>query len=49
MCPEQLHQTGAALGSVVGELHAILKDRGGAAMDLSGGEGRNLWAYGSLL
>ena len=40
---------GAALGSVVGELEVVLKDRGGAAVDLPGGEGRILRAHGSLL
>ena len=40
---------GAALGSVVRELEMVLKDRGGAAVDLPGGEGRILRAHGSLL
>jgi hypothetical protein len=40
---------GAALGSVVGELEVVLKDRGGTAVDPPGGEGRILRAHGSLL
>ena len=42
-------QTGPALGSVVAEFQMVLEDDGGAAVDLRGGEGKILWAHGSLL
>src|SRR5271166_2088286 len=42
-------QTGPALGSVVAEFQMVLEDDGGAAVELRGGEGKILWAHGSLL
>jgi hypothetical protein len=34
---------------MVREFEIVLKDRGGAAVDVPGGESKILWAHGSLL
>jgi hypothetical protein len=34
---------------MVREFEMVLKDRGGTTVDVPGGEGKILWAHGSLL